>query len=210
MTAFVPLINSNLKVSIVLIVLSGFLDERGSAQPVRGPSSAGTVKLLNNERKETMSKLETKCLHAGYESAEATTHSHAVPVYRTASYRFDSTEHAANLFTLKELGNIYTRLMNPTQDLEEYGYELWIRIDPDTELGGEIVTKDFPGGLYAVARCSLYGDPRGNVLEIWKQLWDWVQSSKYSWRNTHELEKPVDARVPERDLVLDLYLPIEW
>jgi O-acetylhomoserine (thiol)-lyase len=66
-----------------------------------------------------MSKLETKSLHAGYESAEATTHAHAVPLYRTASYRFDSTEHAANLFTLKELGNIYTRLMNPTTDVLE-------------------------------------------------------------------------------------------
>ncbi len=66
-----------------------------------------------------MSKLETQCLHAGYESAEATTHAHAVPLYRTASYRFDSTEHAANLFTLKELGNIYTRLMNPTTDVLE-------------------------------------------------------------------------------------------
>ncbi len=66
-----------------------------------------------------MSKLETKCLHAGYETAEATTHAHAVPLYRTASYRFNSTEHAANLFTLKELGNIYTRLMNPTTDVLE-------------------------------------------------------------------------------------------
>ncbi len=66
-----------------------------------------------------MSKLETKCLHSGYESAEPTTHSHGVPVYRTASYRFDSTEHAANLFGLKELGNIYTRLMNPTTDVLE-------------------------------------------------------------------------------------------
>jgi O-acetylhomoserine (thiol)-lyase len=66
-----------------------------------------------------MSKLETKCLHAGYETAEPTTHAHAVPLYRTASYRFDSTEHAANLFTLKELGNIYTRLMNPTTDVLE-------------------------------------------------------------------------------------------
>ncbi len=66
-----------------------------------------------------MSKLETKCLHAGYESVEGTTKSHAVPLYRTASYRFDSTEHAANLFTLKELGNIYTRLMNPTTDVLE-------------------------------------------------------------------------------------------
>ncbi len=66
-----------------------------------------------------MSKLETKCLHAGYESAEETTKSHAVPLYRTAAYRFDSTEHAANLFSLKELGNIYTRLMNPTTDVLE-------------------------------------------------------------------------------------------
>ncbi|MBN2163773.1 MAG: aminotransferase class I/II-fold pyridoxal phosphate-dependent enzyme [Pontiellaceae bacterium] len=60
-----------------------------------------------------MSKLETLCLHAGY-TPEATTKSQAVPLYRTAAYRFDSTEHAANLFALKELGNIYTRLMNPT------------------------------------------------------------------------------------------------
>lgn len=66
-----------------------------------------------------MSKLETKCLHAGYETVESTTKSHAVPLYRTASYRFDSTEHAANLFSLKELGNIYTRLMNPTTDVLE-------------------------------------------------------------------------------------------
>ncbi|HEY5622020.1 MAG TPA: aminotransferase class I/II-fold pyridoxal phosphate-dependent enzyme, partial [Pontiella sp.] len=66
-----------------------------------------------------MSKLETKCLHAGYETAESSTKAHAVPLYRTASYRFDSTQHAANLFTLKELGNIYTRLMNPTTDVLE-------------------------------------------------------------------------------------------
>ncbi len=65
-----------------------------------------------------MSKLETKCLHAGY-TPEATTKSQAVPLYRTAAYRFDSTEHAANLFGLKELGNIYTRLMNPTTDVLE-------------------------------------------------------------------------------------------
>jgi O-acetylhomoserine (thiol)-lyase len=65
-----------------------------------------------------MSKLETKCLHAGY-TPEATTKSQAVPLYRTAAYRFDSTEHAANLFSLKELGNIYSRLMNPTNDVLE-------------------------------------------------------------------------------------------
>ena len=63
-------------------------------------------------------KLETQCLHAGY-TPDPSTHSCAVPVYRTASYVFDSTEHAANLFALKELGNIYTRLMNPTHDVLE-------------------------------------------------------------------------------------------
>lgn len=66
-----------------------------------------------------MNKLETNCLHAGYENAEPTTKTHAVPLYRTTSYRFDSCEHANNLFTLKELGNIYTRLMNPTTDVLE-------------------------------------------------------------------------------------------
>ena len=63
-------------------------------------------------------KLETLCLHGGHQPDE-TTLSRAVPVYRTSSYTFRSTEHAANLFALKELGNIYTRIMNPTQDVLE-------------------------------------------------------------------------------------------
>ena len=62
--------------------------------------------------------LESLCLHAGY-SPDPVTKSRAVPLYRTSSYVFDSTEHAANLFALKELGNIYTRLMNPTHDVLE-------------------------------------------------------------------------------------------
>ncbi|MGA8179141.1 MAG: O-acetylhomoserine aminocarboxypropyltransferase/cysteine synthase family protein [Desulfobacterales bacterium] len=62
--------------------------------------------------------LETLCVHAGQEPDPSTT-SRGVPVYRTSSYVFKSTEHAANLFALKELGNIYTRLMNPTHDILE-------------------------------------------------------------------------------------------
>ena len=62
--------------------------------------------------------LGTKCLHAGQEP-DPTTMARAVPIYRTSSYTFRDTEHAANLFALKELGNIYTRLMNPTQDVLE-------------------------------------------------------------------------------------------
>ncbi|MGB3223308.1 MAG: aminotransferase class I/II-fold pyridoxal phosphate-dependent enzyme [Desulforhopalus sp.] len=63
-------------------------------------------------------KFETLALHAG-QSVDQDTLSRAVPVYRTAAYMFKNTEHAANLFALKELGNIYTRIGNPTQDVLE-------------------------------------------------------------------------------------------
>lgn len=63
-------------------------------------------------------KTETIVLHAGQE-ADPTTGSRAVPIYQTTSYQFKSTEHAASLFALKEFGNIYTRLMNPTTDVLE-------------------------------------------------------------------------------------------
>jgi O-acetylhomoserine (thiol)-lyase len=67
-----------------------------------------------------MSKLgdSTISLHGSYHS-DPTTGACAVPIYQTASYVFNSTEHAANLFALKEFGNIYTRLMNPTSDVLE-------------------------------------------------------------------------------------------
>jgi len=63
-------------------------------------------------------QIETLALHAG-QVADPTTGSRAVPIYQTTSYVFKSTEHAANLFALKEFGNIYTRLMNPTTDVFE-------------------------------------------------------------------------------------------
>jgi O-acetylhomoserine (thiol)-lyase len=63
-------------------------------------------------------KFETQCLHAGQQPDPATT-ARGVPVHRTSSYVFNSTEHAANLFALREPGNIYTRIMNPTQDVLE-------------------------------------------------------------------------------------------
>jgi O-acetylhomoserine (thiol)-lyase len=63
-------------------------------------------------------KLETQCLHAGAQP-DPTTHARGLPIYRTSSFVFRDTEHAANLFALRELGNIYTRLMNPTQDALE-------------------------------------------------------------------------------------------
>ena len=63
-------------------------------------------------------KFETQQIHAGA-SADPTTKSRATPIYRTTAYVFDNAEHAANLFALAEFGNIYTRIMNPTQDVAE-------------------------------------------------------------------------------------------
>jgi O-acetylhomoserine (thiol)-lyase len=62
---------------------------------------------------------ETLAVHAGQEEADPTTTARAVPIYQTTSYVFNDTEHAANLFALAEPGNIYTRIMNPTQSVFE-------------------------------------------------------------------------------------------
>ncbi|NLE47083.1 MAG: O-acetylhomoserine aminocarboxypropyltransferase/cysteine synthase, partial [Sandaracinaceae bacterium] len=67
---------------------------------------------------ENKQKLETLAVHAG-QVPDPTTGSRAVPIYQTTSYVFNNTDHAANLFGLKEFGNIYTRLMNPTNDVLE-------------------------------------------------------------------------------------------
>jgi O-acetylhomoserine (thiol)-lyase len=64
-------------------------------------------------------RLSTIALHAGQEFPDPATGARAVPIYQTSSYVFKNTEHAANLFALKELGNIYTRIMNPTTDVFE-------------------------------------------------------------------------------------------
>ncbi|MEP2774492.1 MAG: O-acetylhomoserine aminocarboxypropyltransferase/cysteine synthase family protein [Luteolibacter sp.] len=77
-------------------------------------------------------KLNTICLHGGHKP-DSDTNSRAVPIYRTASFVFNSTEHAANLFALKELGNIYSRLMNPTNDVLEKRISL---LEGAPEMGG--------------------------------------------------------------------------
>lgn len=69
-------------------------------------------------KNESQLTVETLAVHGGQEP-DPTTGSRAVPIYQTTSYQFRDTEHAANLFGLKEFGNIYTRLMNPTTDVLE-------------------------------------------------------------------------------------------
>ncbi len=73
---------------------------------------------MSNNGKAKTYKFETLQLHAGQEP-DPTTGSRAVPIYQTTSYQFNDTEHAATLFALKDFGNIYTRIMNPTTDVFE-------------------------------------------------------------------------------------------
>ncbi len=94
---------------------------------------------------------------------------------------------------------------SPSPGKEKYGYEFWIQIDPDTEPDGDIQLKEFEGGRYTVATCKKLSD----IGDTWMKLWEWIKTSEYTWRKTHELEKPHNPLAPVEDLVLDLYLPIE-
>lgn len=99
-------------------------------------------------------KLETLCLHGG-QQPDPTTLARAVPIYRTSSYLFKSTEHAANLFALKELGNIYTRLMNPTTDVLEKRVAL---LEGAHEMGGLGIASGTSGIFYSVINLASAGD----------------------------------------------------
>ncbi len=97
-------------------------------------------------------KFDTLALHAG-QTPDGTTLSRAVPIYQTSSYVFKSSEHAANLFGLKEFGNIYTRLMNPTTDvLENRLAQL------DGGVGGLAVASGQAATTYAVLNIAKAGD----------------------------------------------------
>ncbi|MCW0219409.1 MAG: aminotransferase class I/II-fold pyridoxal phosphate-dependent enzyme [Prosthecobacter sp.] len=99
-------------------------------------------------------KLETLCLHGG-QQPDPTTGSRAVPVYRTASYVFKNTEHAANLFALKELGNIYTRLQNPTTDVLEKRVAL---LEGAHEMAGLGLASGTSAVFYSIINLAQAGD----------------------------------------------------
>ena len=99
-------------------------------------------------------KFETICLHGGTQ-ADPTTGSRAVPVYRTSSFVFKNTEHAANLFALKELGNIYTRLMNPTTDVLEKRVCL---LEGAPEMGGLGLASGTSAVFYSIINLAQAGD----------------------------------------------------
>ena len=99
-------------------------------------------------------KLETLCLHGGH-TPDSDTNSRAVPLYRTSSFVFNSTEHAANLFALKELGNVYTRLMNPTTEVLEKRVAL---LEGAPEMGGLAVASGMSAVFYSLITLAQAGD----------------------------------------------------
>ena len=80
---------------------------------------------MTEEEKKREYGLATLGLHVGQEEPDPATGSRAVPIYQTSSYVFKDTDHAANLFALKEFGNIYTRIMNPTNDIFGISRSIW-------------------------------------------------------------------------------------
>jgi O-acetylhomoserine (thiol)-lyase len=99
-------------------------------------------------------KLETIALHGGYQG-DPGSRSAAVPLYRTSSYVFNSTEQAANLFALRELGNIYTRITNPTTEVLEKRVAL---LEGAPELGGLGVASGTSAVFYAIINLAKAGD----------------------------------------------------
>ncbi len=100
---------------------------------------------------------------------------------------------------------------NPPPEAEgaPYGYEMWIRVDPETPPAPGLQRKEFPGGRYAVTTCRLHGDPHGSVPDVWRRLLDWAAQHGYRWRCTNELERIVNPAAAEQEITLELCLPIE-
>src|SRR5579883_2872909 len=111
---------------------------------------------------------ETLSLHAGQETADSATNARAIPIYQTTSYVFDSPEHAADLFALKQFGNIYTRIMNPTQDaFERRSAALEGGVGALATSSGQAaetlaILNIAQAGDEIVTSASLYGDTVGN------------------------------------------------
>jgi DNA gyrase inhibitor GyrI len=96
---------------------------------------------------------------------------------------------------------------DPSPGSPNYGYEQWMTVGPDVASEGEVEIKTVPGGLYAVARCTL-----GTIGEVWKRLVTWREDSTYNPAAHQWLEEaltpPVDLQIGSPDAVLDLHLPI--
>ncbi len=102
---------------------------------------------------------------------------------------------------------------SPTPASPNYGYEVWMTVGPEVHPEGVQVgdaeIEKFPGGLYAVMRCDVAGDPNEIIPATWKKLALWREDSRYKGANHQWLEEHLhDANVPAGGFSLDLYLPI--
>ena len=128
----------------------------------------------------------TIVLHTGYRS-DPTTTAVAVPIYQTTSYQFNSTEHAANLFALKELGNIYTRIMNPTQAvLEERVAAL------EGGVGALALSSGQAASLIAVQNICHAGDNFVCSTDIYGGTWNLFQNTMSTMGITCRFVDPAD------------------
>ncbi len=135
--------------------------------------------------------LSTLAVHAGQESPDPATGSRVVPIYQTASYVFKSTDHAANLFALKELGNIYTRIMNPTNDV----FERRIAV--------------LEGGVAALAVASGQAAISLAILAI-TQVGDEIVSANNLYGGTYELFHYTFPKLGRRVIFVDSTKPEEF
>ncbi|MBA1419356.1 MAG: O-acetylhomoserine aminocarboxypropyltransferase/cysteine synthase [Epsilonproteobacteria bacterium] len=139
---------------------------------------------------------QTLAIHAGYEKDAMGTM--AVPIYQTTAYEFRDTEHAANLFALKELGNIYTRLMNPTSDVFEKRFAAL-----EGGLAGIATASGMAAIFYAIANVAEAGD---NII-VAKQVYGGtttltghtikrfgIETRYFDVRNPNEIEALVDDK----------------
>jgi len=98
---------------------------------------------------------------------------------------------------------------DPSDDREEYGYELWIRITPEVQVGADISTLEFSGGLYAVTNTRLF-PVEDDIIPSWKKLAEWVKNSKeYDFDHHPMLEKHLNPKATPENLILELYCPIK-
>jgi len=99
---------------------------------------------------------------------------------------------------------------NPSAGSPSYGYEVWVTVDEGVQPEGEIKLKSFAGGLYAVTRCEVKGDPGELIPAAWQRLVRWHESSRYGMGRHQWLEEHIGlVDTPSAEFVLDLYLPVK-
>ncbi len=150
-----------------------------------------------SEQAQGTNKLETLAIHAGY-TPEPTTNAVAVPIYHTSSYSFDNTQHGADLFDLKVQGNIYTRIMNPTNAvLEERVTAL------EGGIGGLAVASGMAAITYSVQTLCEAGDNIVSVSTLYGGTYNFfahtlprqgIEVRFFDYRNPESIRELIDDK----------------